>query len=275
MNFQEKIMGMDYKTIAIKAVRAGGEILKENLTKEVRVDYKGAVNLVTNVDHKSEKTIVEIISKEFPDHEILAAEGYGHGKKFPFKWIIDPLDGTTNYAHRFPFFCVSIGLEVEEKMVLGVVYDPIRSELFLAEKGKGAFLNDEPIRVSVTDDLTHSLLVTGFSYDVRVTAENNFNHFVDFSMRAQGVRRTGSAALDFCYIAMGRMDGFWELKLQPWDAAAGSLVVQEAGGRVTDFSGKTYSVYSKEVIASNGRIHEAMVKVLQAGRAAQTRAIKK
>lgn len=268
-------MGMDYKTIAIEAARAGGEILKENLTKEVRVDYKGTVNLVTNVDRQSEKTIVEMITRQFPDHEILAEEGYGSGKKFPFKWIIDPLDGTTNYAHRFPFFCVSIGLEVKGEMVLGVVYDPIRSELFVAEKGKGSFLNDEPIRVSVTDDLMHSLLVTGFSYDVRETAENNFNHFFDFSVRAQGVRRTGSAALDFCYVAMGRLDGFWELKLHPWDAAAGSLLVQEAGGRVTDFAGKTFSIYSKEVIASNGRIHKEMLKVLQAGRAARSRTSRK
>jgi myo-inositol-1(or 4)-monophosphatase len=261
-------MGMDCKTIAIEAARAGGEILKENLTKEVHVDYKGAVNLVTNVDRQSEITIVEMIRRQFPDHEILAEEGYGRGKKFPFKWIIDPLDGTTNYTHRFPFFCVSIGLEVEGEMALGVVYDPIRSELFLAEKGKGAFLNNAPIRVSATADLMHSLLVTGFSYDVRESADNNINHFRDFSMRAQGVRRTGSAALDFCYVAMGRLDGFWELKLQPWDAAAGSLLVQEAGGRVTDFSEKNFSVYSKEVIASNGKIHEEMVKVLRAGRTA-------
>ena len=260
-----------YKAVAIRAARAGGEILRENLTKEVRVEYKGAVNLVTNVDRQSEKTIVEIIKKEFPDHEILAEEGYGRGQESPFKWIIDPLDGTTNYAHRFPFFCVSIGLEVQEEVVLGVVYDPLRSELFLAEKGKGAFLNDHPIAVSVTEDLMHSLLVTGFSYDVRETAENNFNHFFDFSMRVQGVRRTGSAALDFCYVAMGRFDGFWELKLHPWDAAAGSLLVQEAGGRVTDFAGKTFSVYSKEVIASNGKIHDEMVKVIQTGRATKMR----
>jgi myo-inositol-1(or 4)-monophosphatase len=264
-------MGKDYKTIAIEAARAGGEIIRNNLTKEVRVDYKGAVNLVTNVDREAEKTIVGIITKEFPDHEILAEEGHGRGKKFPCKWIIDPLDGTTNYAHRFPFFCVSIGLEVNEEIVLGIVYDPVRSEFFLAERGKGAFLNDEPIHVSVTKDLTHSLLVTGFSYDVRETADNNLNHFCDFSVRAQGVRRTGSAALDFCYVAMGRFDAFWELKLHPWDAAAGSLLVQEAGGRVTDFSGRSYSIYSREVIASNGRIHEEMVKVLQAGRATKTR----
>jgi myo-inositol-1(or 4)-monophosphatase len=266
---EETAMMNEYRAAAIEAARAGGEILVENLTKEVTVDYKGAVNLVTNVDRQSEKTIVEMIKKKFPDHEILAEEGYGRGQVSPFKWIIDPLDGTTNYAHHFPFFCVSIGLEVQNEVVLGVVYDPIRSELFLAEKGKGAVLNDEPIAVSATADLMHSLLVTGFSYDVRETAENNFNHFFDFSVRAQGVRRTGSAALDFCYVAMGRFDGFWELKLHPWDAAAGSLIVQESGGRVTDFAGKTFSIYSKEVIASNGKIHDQMIKVLQAGRAAQ------
>ena len=259
-------MATDYKTIAIEAARAAGEIIKDNHTKEVHVDYKGAVNLVTNVDRQCEKTIVETIWKEYPDHEILAEEGYGSGKKFPLKWIIDPLDGTTNYTHRFPFFCVSIGLEIKGEMALGVVYDPVRSELFLAEKGKGAFLNGQPIRISSTDDLTRSLLVTGFSYDVRETADNNLNHFCDFSIRAQGVRRTGSAAMDFCYVAMGRFDGFWELKLHPWDSAAGSLLVQEAGGRVTDFSGKSFSVYSKDVIASNGKIHDEMVKVIQAGR---------
>jgi myo-inositol-1(or 4)-monophosphatase len=260
-------MDTDYKTIAVEAARAAGQIMIENLTKEVRVDYKGEVNLVTNVDRMAEKTIVETIWKKFPDHEVLAEEGYGSGKKFPFKWIIDPLDGTTNYAHRFPFFCVSIGLEIKGEMVLGVVYDPVRSELFLAEKGKGAFLNGAPIRISSTDDLTRSLLVTGFSYDVRETADNNLNHFCDFSIRAQGVRRTGSAAMDFCYVAMGRLDGFWELKLHPWDSAAGSLLVQEAGGRVTDFSGRSFSVYSKDVVASNGKIHDEMLKVIQAGRA--------
>ena len=213
----------NYKSVAIQAARTAGRILQENLTKEVKIDYKGAVNLVTNVDREAEKAIVEIITKQFPDHEILAEEGYGRGKESTYKWIIDPLDGTTNYAHRFPFFCVSIGLEVQKEVIFGVVYDPIRSELFTAETGKGAFLNGEPIHISTIDDLMRSLLVTGFSYDVRETAENNFNHFFDFSVRAQAVRRTGSAALDFCYVAMGRFDGFWELKLHPWDAAAGSL----------------------------------------------------
>ncbi|HEY5600372.1 MAG TPA: inositol monophosphatase family protein, partial [Candidatus Manganitrophaceae bacterium] len=203
-----------------------------------------------------------MIHRRFPDHQIMAEEGHGSKAPSPYRWVIDPLDGTTNYAHGFPFFCVSIGLEVEGSVLLGVVYDPLRRELFVAEKGKGATLNDKPISVSQVDVLKKSLLVTGFAYDIRVHPKNNFNHFVNFSLSAQGVRRTGSAALDLCYVAAGRLDGFWELKLNPWDTAAGSLMMLEAGGKVTDLAGKPYSIYDPEILATNGKIHRQMIEIL-------------
>ncbi|HET6369571.1 MAG TPA: inositol monophosphatase family protein, partial [Nitrospiria bacterium] len=184
------------------------------------------------------------------------------GGNSPYRWIIDPLDGTTNYAHGFPCFCVSIGLEHEGNVLLGVVYDPIRSELFYAERGKGATLNGRRIRVSSTFSLSRSLLVTGFAYDIRISQENNIDHFTRFSMRSQGVRRTGSAALDLCYVASGRFDGFWEMKLHPWDVAAGSLIVKEAGGEISTFSGDPFYIDSKEILATNGKIHREMIAVL-------------
>ncbi|MFY9270870.1 MAG: inositol monophosphatase family protein, partial [Candidatus Manganitrophaceae bacterium] len=197
-----------------------------------------------------------------PDHQILAEEGHDRTGASPYRWVIDPLDGTTNYTHHFPFFCVSIGVEIKGKVHLGVVFDPVRNELFFAEKGKGAFLNGRPIRVSAVRALRESLLVTGFVREVQ-TDPVNFDPFINFTMRVQGVRRTGSAALDLCYVACGRFDGFWELKLHPWDTAAGSIILTEAGGRLTDFSGKGYSIYDKEMLASNGKLHRQMIDVLQ------------
>lgn len=253
----------DFVEIAVSAAQLGGRILRENLAKAVTVGYKGEGNLVTNVDRQSEEAIVTLLRTSFPDHEILAEEGGGGAPRSPYRWLIDPLDGTTNYAHHFPFFCVSVGLEREGIPLVGVVYDPIREELFVGEQGKGAFLNGNPISVSSTQYLGQSLLVTGFSYDVRVSPLNNFDHFFTFSLKAQGVRRTGSAALDLCYVAAGRFDGFWELKLHPWDTAAGSLIVLEAGGEVTDFEGTPFSASFKEIVASNGMIHHEMLTLLQ------------
>lgn len=180
----------------------------------------------------------------------------------PYHWIVDPLDGTTNFAHGFPAYCVSIGVEYEGQGLLGVVFDPTRQELFTAEVGGGAFMNNAKITVSNTPVLDQALLVTGFAYDIRETPHNNLDHFARFALRAQGLRRTGTAALDLCYVASGRFDGFWELKLNPWDMAAGTVIVREAGGIVTDFSGTTFSIFGQQLVASNGLIHQAMISVL-------------
>jgi myo-inositol-1(or 4)-monophosphatase len=180
--------------------------------------------------------------------------------------VIDPLDGTTNFAHGYPVYSISIGVEYEGRGLLGVVYDPTRDELFSAESGRGAFLNGTPISVSRTEQLDQALLVTGFAYDIRDTLNNNLDHFGRFALRAQGLRRTGSAALDLCYVAAGRFDGFWEVKLNPWDMAAGVVILREAGGTVTDFRGAPHSIYQPELVASNGRIHDAMLAVLAEGR---------
>jgi myo-inositol-1(or 4)-monophosphatase len=251
------------RSAALDAAKNAGKILLNGLKKEIGVRYKGEINIVTDVDHRAEELIVRTILKRFPDHNILAEEGHRVDGGSPYRWIIDPLDGTTNYAHRFPFFCVSLGLEWEGEILLGVVYDPVRSELFYAERNRGARLNGKPIHVSSKSPLASALLVTGFAYDVRISAENNIDHFVRFSKRAQGVRRTGSAALDLCYVASGRFDGFWEMKLNPWDVAAGSLLVREAGGEVSGFSGGPFNVDSKEILATNGKIHKEMVSTLK------------
>src|SRR3569832_419989 len=194
-----------FRKIALEATEKSGSILRKGLQGKIEISYKGDLNLVTNIDTRSEKAIVALISRHFPDHQVLAEEGHGQKEPSLFRWIIDPLDGTTNYAHAFPFFCVSIALEIKGKVALGVVYDPIRKERFFAEKGKGAFLNGKPISVSPVQKLSKSLLVTGFAYDIRSDPANIFNHFIILCMHALAVRRTGSAALDLCYVAAGRL----------------------------------------------------------------------
>jgi len=255
----------DLQVIAIQAVRESGEIQKEWLRKDKRIEFKGAINLVTEVDRRCEQRIVEIITKALPEHNILTEETPMPELPSPYRWIIDPLDGTTNYAHGYPCFCTSIALELEGKIVLGAIYDPLLDELFTAQKGKGAFLNGERIAVSATDRLTNALICTGFPYDLRESTVNNLDHFNNLIMEARAIRRDGSAALDLCYVAAGRFDGFWELKLQPWDVAAGKLLVEEAGGTVTDFRGDPLDIYGQQLLASNGRIHEEMIRVLQSG----------
>jgi myo-inositol-1(or 4)-monophosphatase len=254
----------DFRTVAVAAAQQAGKLIADAYRTDFRVDYKQGTttNLVTEVDRRSEAAIIEALSKAFPDHRILAEEG-GEGSQKPssYKWIVDPLDGTTNFAHGFPAFCVSIGLEVKGRVVLGVVYDPLRQELFEAQAGQGAFLNGERLRVSRAATLDKALLVTGFAYD-QEGRRSNLDHFSRFALRAQGIRRTGSAAIDLCYVASGRIDGFWEMKLFPWDVAAGSLIVAEAGGRVTDFADRAFSIYGHEVLASNGLVHQAMIEVL-------------
>jgi myo-inositol-1(or 4)-monophosphatase len=202
------------------------------------------------------------LRKLLPDASFLTEEGSAADNGAPYKWVIDPLDGTTNYAHTFPIWCVSIALEWHGDIVLGCVYDPNRDELFTAVKGKPARLNGKLIRVSERRRLDQSLLATGFPYDIQTSSINNLYHFVSFAKIARAVRRAGSAALDLCYLATGRFDGFWELKLHPWDMAAGTLIVEQAGGRVTDFRGKRFSIYSETILASNGAIHNQMRRVL-------------
>jgi myo-inositol-1(or 4)-monophosphatase len=260
-----------FTQIATQAALKAGKILTEHAGKVQSIGYKDEVNLVTEVDCLSEETIIGIIKGAFPDHSILTEESEGKKTESEYKWVIDPLDGTTNYAHDFPSYCVSIALEREREIILGVVYNPNLNELFVAEKGRGAYLSrgEKPeegkrmISVSQTEQLSKSLLATGFPYDIRTSEIDNMNHFANFYKRSQAIRRAGSAALDLCYLAMGRFDGFWELKLSPWDTAAGSLLVTEAGGKVTDFSGGSFNIYLKEILASNGKIHQQMIDVLK------------
>jgi myo-inositol-1(or 4)-monophosphatase len=255
------------REVAIQAARTAGEVLLYHTRHGFRIEHKNPINLVTDADRAAEASIIATIRETFPTHRVLAEEGGGQeiGQETgqsPFRWVIDPLDGTTNFAHGFPAYCVSIGLEHDGQVVLGVVWDPTRSELFEGERGRGATLNGIPIGVSKTETLLAALLVTGFAYDIRENADNNLDHFTHFALKAQGIRRTGTAALDLCYVACGRFDGFWELKLHPWDSAAGSVIVQEAGGRISDFSGHPYSIYGEAILASNGLIHEQMRAVL-------------
>lgn len=238
-------------------------MLLQHARSGFRVRHKQTINLVTDADHAAEQCIIDRIRSIHPRHRFLAEErGRVEESRSPYRWIIDPLDGTTNFAHGYPAFCVSIGLEREARCVLGVVYDPTRDELFTAMDRGGAYLNGTAIHVSATSSLDHSLLVTGFAYDIRETPRNNLDHFARFALKAQGLRRTGSAALDLCYVAAGRFDGFWEVRLNPWDMAAGAVLVREAGGRLTDFHGADLSIYGQELVASNGHIHNAMLAVL-------------
>lgn len=256
---------MDMKAIrefAVETARSAGRLLRENVGKAGRIEFKGAVDIVTETDRRSEELIMAAIRKAFPGHGILTEESPEVKRDSPFKWVIDPLDGTTNYSHGFPFFCVSIGFEAEGEVVFGAVYDPMMDELYIAERGRGAELNGKKIRVSEVDDLGKGLLATGFPYDLRSSRDNNLDFFSRFSLKAQAIRRAGSAALDLCYIASGRFDGYWEMKLRPWDVAAGSLIVAEAGGRVSDFSGGPFSIYGNECLASNGHIHGEMARIL-------------
>jgi myo-inositol-1(or 4)-monophosphatase len=243
---------------------AAGKLLLRNVSGHRLVHFKGKINLVTEMDLKSEKLIVTRLRKLLPDASFLAEEGSAVENDSPFKWVIDPLDGTTNYAHTFPIWCVSIALEWRGEIVLGCVYDPNRDELFTAVQDKPARLNGRLIRVSKRRRLDQSMLATGFPYDIQTSSINNLDHFVSFSKTARAIRRAGSAALDLCYLAMGRFDGFWELKLHPWDTAAATLIVKQAGGKITDFRGKPFSIYSENLLASNGAIHNQMILVLAA-----------
>lgn len=259
------------RQVAERAAREAGKIQIEGLGKTRTINYKSAYNLVTDIDKACEVKVIEVIHQEFPDDDILAEEGTGSsdgrsdavGRAHYRKWIIDPLDGTTNYAHGYPFFAVSIAVEEEGSIVAGVVYNPISDELFCAQSGSGAFCNNQPIRVSNTAALEQSLLATGFPYDTMEANDDNMLRFSTLTDQCQGVRRDGSASLDLCFVACGRLDGFWETGLSPWDTAAGNLIVTEAGGTVSDLTGEEFDLQSGKVLASNGQIHDELLFVIK------------
>jgi myo-inositol-1(or 4)-monophosphatase len=253
---------LQYLETAIDLARAAGDILNHYASRDKLVQFKGHANLVTVADKESEELIIGGILGRYPDHSILAEESGSTQPGAAVQWIIDPLDGTTNFAHGYPMYCVSIGVEENGENVCGVVYDPVRDELFSAARGAGAYCNGERLQVSDVDRLSHALLLTGFPYNFRERVDTVMHQFREFMIESQAVRRGGAAALDLCYLAAGRIDGFWELFLQPWDTAAGRVILEEAGGRVTDFKGGPFSVYMKEILASNGKIHEEMIGVL-------------
>jgi myo-inositol-1(or 4)-monophosphatase len=255
----------EIRALAERLARAAGAVQRERYETDFRVGTKSAaIDLVTDVDHACEALIVETLRRERPRDAVLAEEGGGGGPAdAAWRWVIDPLDGTMNYAHGYPRFCVSIGVERAGSAEVGVVYDPLLDELFAAERGAGATLNGRPIRVSDETLLSRALLATGFAYDVHRSQDDNVANFARFVKLARGLRRDGSAALDLCYVAAGRFDGFWELKLHRWDVAAGGLIVREAGGRTSDFAGREIGEDVRQTLASNGHLHAAMLRELQ------------
>ena len=250
------------RAVALKAADAAGAILTSKLGKLSHIDYKGAFNIVTEADKESEAEVIRLIREEFPDHQILGEESGAHKSSSKCRWLIDPLDGTTNYAHAYPFFCVSIGFEEDGKMKFGAVFNPVSKELFQAELGSGAFLNGQKIQVSKVKTISESLLATGFPADSENTKFPNMTEFYKLTNLCHGVRRDGSAALDLSFVACGRSEGFWEFKLSPWDLAAGTLILEEAGGKVTSPCGGEFDINSGHVLATNGLIHDELISVL-------------
>ncbi len=248
---------------ARQAAFQAGDLIRQRLGATLRVDKKGQTNLVTEVDTACEDLIRNLLLSAFPNHRILGEEGGEVGSDSPYRWLVDPLDGTTNFAQGYPFFAVSIGLEVEGRMAVGVVHDPTREETFWAIRGRGAWLDDRPIRVTDCREIGDALLVTGFPYDVRSCPDIHLDLFRDFVLKTRGIRRDGAAALDLCYVACGRFDGFWELGLSPWDMAAGSLIVTEAGGRLTDFAGRPLDLDGRHMVASNTKLHRPMLDTIE------------
>jgi myo-inositol-1(or 4)-monophosphatase len=242
--------------------REAGALLMDYFRQHVKIEYKGDVDLVTVADRKSEALILERIQKLFPTHDVMGEEGTRIDNGSEYKWYVDPLDGTTNFAHGYPVFCVSLGVERHGQLLAGVIYDPTRDEMFSAESGAGAQLNGEPMHVSVTPKLAESLVATGFPSQKRHKNPNIY-FYHQLTLRSHGVRRAGSAALDLCNVAAGRFDGFWEFNLNPWDTAAGVVIVKEAGGKVSDFSGGDFQIASRETLASNGLIHDELLQEFQ------------
>ncbi len=267
----EELKGLLWVPQAAEIAREAGARLREFFAQGVETEYKGDVDLVTVADRTCEALIKGRLAEVFPEHGVYGEEGTRERMEGEYRWYVDPLDGTTNFAHGFPQFCVSLGLEQRRPgqaadrdgaIVAGVIYDPMRNELFTAERGKGATLNGKPISVSKIEVLAESLLATGFPS--RKRHDNpNIHFYHEFTLRSHGVRRAGSAALDLAYVACGRLEGFWEFNLNPWDTAAGALLVEEAGGRISDYSGGPFELNSREVLASNGRIHAELVVMFE------------
>ena len=257
----------------IEIVLRAGDMQMKQFGKSFKIDKKSSIDLVTDVDLSVEKMFRDIIQERFPEHGILSEEfgeriapgasELGASSASGCCWVFDPIDGTTNFAHGLPFFCSSLSFEIDGRPEVAAVYEPIRKELFVAERGKGASLNGRPLKVSQSTTLIDSLLCTGFPYDVHTSREELVGLFGHFLGRARAVRRLGSAALDLCYVAAGRLAGFWEQRLRAWDISAGSLIVEESGGQVTDLQGEVFSSRTGNVVASNGRIHETLIKTIQ------------
>ncbi len=249
---------------AVETARQAGQILLEKFGRKIEITKKAEINLVTEADLASEKFIIEKINIHYPKHAVLAEESGASavtdGENI-WRWIIDPLDGTTNFAHGYPCFCVTIALEKAGEIVVGATFDPTRNEMFSAEKGGGAFLNNRRIRVSETEKLSESLIVTGFPYNFKEKPDFA-RHLTEFLLKARGVRRDGAAAIDLAYVACGRFDGFWEEGLNPWDIAAGVLFIEEAGGSVTDYKNEKLNIYAPPILASNGLIHSEMLEIV-------------
>jgi len=259
----EAVSSRMLRSTLIAATRAGAEEILRFFQRSFTVHNKeGINNLVTEADHAAEKAILAVIRKEYPDHQILAEESGQLAQNSAYKWIIDPIDGTVNFAQGIPLNCVSIAIEHEGRIVMGAVYNPHMNEFFFAEKGQGATLNEKPIRVSNKTETIKSCLVTGFPYTYINEPNGPPEVFERFVRKGVPVRRLGSAAIDLCWVACGRFDGFFEQKLEPWDSAAGYLIVEEAGGKVTDFTGQEFSVYQHKVLATNGKIHDEMLQVI-------------
>jgi len=248
--------------LATDLARRAGALLRLGLEENRQVDFKGAIDMVTDMDRRCETLITTAINSTFPAHRIVAEEGTVMDSSSPFRWLVDPLDGTTNYAHGFPWFCVSLALEEEGRVVMGVIYQPMQDELFRAVRGNGAWLGNRRLKVSAQNNLDQAYLATGFPYDIRTRPRGPLNKFCTLALSTLAVRRAGSAALDLACLAAGRFDGFWEEGLRPWDTAAGWLMVEEAGGWVTDFSGAPYQLEKKQILATNGHLHGPMMEIL-------------
>jgi myo-inositol-1(or 4)-monophosphatase len=248
----------------IQISKEAGELIRNAFGKSHSIEFKtNELNLVTETDKASEKLITDFIKKKYPSHGILAEEGSDVNKSAEYLWVIDPLDGTTNFTHGLPIFAVSIGVQKNVETIAGVVYDVMRDVIFSSEKGNGSFENGKRINVNKNDNLGHGMLVTGFPYDIRENPDKAFERFIAFLKHARGIRRLGSAAIDFCYVANGVFDGFWEVSLHPWDLCAGKLIVEEAGGLVTDFDGNPINIYSKQILATNAFVHKKMIDVMK------------
>ena len=251
-----------YLQVAVRACRAAGRIQMSTFGTAPPVEHKGEIDIVTAVDRRSEEAILAIVSRACPGHGVLAEESDPRAGDAEHLWVVDPLDGTTNYSRGFPYFGVSVALARGGRVIAAAVYQPVLDELFTAIRGRGAFLNGRPLRVSSQARLDQAFLATGFPYDIRRSRRNNIDHFARFATRCLAVRRAGAAALDLAYVAAGRFDGFWELKLRPWDIAAASLLIEEAGGRITGLAGRPWRLPVRDIVASNGRVHGEMLAVL-------------